>query len=189
MTFKMNEEAQIITIYNFRADTQEFIGASDAYIPPHTGLPAYCTDIEPMEISAGKVAVFDGSKSAWSLMEDHRGKTIYDTATGSEIYITDIGVLPRNTTSIAPDGQYQKWDGKAWVKDEEAEKSAKLAEATFHKNSLMQVANEKVSTLQDSVELEMATDDEKKKLTDWKKYRVLLSRVDPSVADWPASPE
>lgn len=189
MTFKMSEEAQTITVYNLRADTLEFIGAGDAYIPPHTGLPAYCTDIEPMEVSAGKVAIFNSSKSAWSLVDDYRGKTVFDTATGSALYISELGALPKNTTSIAPSGQYQKWNGKAWVKDEEAEKSATLAEATVQKSSLMQIANEKISTLQDSVELEMATDDEKEKLTDWKKYRVLLSRVDPAVADWPTLPE
>lgn len=189
MTFKMKEEAQTITVYNLRADTLEFIGAGDAYIPPHTGLPSYCTDIEPMVVPTGKVAIFNSSKSAWSLVDDYRGKTVFDTATGSAMYITELGALPGNTTSIAPIGQYQKWNGKAWVKDEEAEKSAILAEATAQKNSLMQVANEKIATLQDSVELEMATDDEKTKLIDWKKYRVLLSRIDPAVGDWPALPE
>jgi hypothetical protein len=189
MTFKMKEEAQTITIYNLRADTKEFIGASDACIPSHTGLPAYCTDIEPMEVPAGKVAIFNSSKSIWSLVDDYRGKTVFDTVTGNAMYITELGLLPENTTLIAPNGQYQKWNGKAWVKDEEAEKSAMLSEATAKKNSLMQVANERIATLQDSVELEMATDDEKKKLTDWKTYRVLLSRVDPAVADWPALPE
>ncbi len=45
MTFKMSEQAQTIKIFNLRSDTNEFIGAGDAYIPPHTGLPANCTDI------------------------------------------------------------------------------------------------------------------------------------------------
>ncbi|ECA2397497.1 phage tail protein, partial [Salmonella enterica subsp. enterica serovar Panama] len=55
MTFKMSDKAQTIKIYNLRSDTNEFIGAGDAYIPPHTGLPAHCTDIEPPEIPAGSV--------------------------------------------------------------------------------------------------------------------------------------
>ncbi|CQB61347.1 Gifsy-2 prophage tail fiber assembly like-protein [Salmonella enterica subsp. enterica serovar Typhimurium str. DT104] len=38
MTFKMSEQAQTIKIFNLRSDTNEFIGAGDAYIPPHTGL-------------------------------------------------------------------------------------------------------------------------------------------------------
>lgn len=40
MTFKMSEQVQTIKIFNLRSDTNEFIGAGDAYIPPHTGLPA-----------------------------------------------------------------------------------------------------------------------------------------------------
>ncbi len=47
MTFKMSDTPQTIKIFNLRSDTNEFIGAGDAYIPPHTGLPANCTDIAP----------------------------------------------------------------------------------------------------------------------------------------------
>ncbi len=31
----MSEQAQTIKIFNLRSDTNEFIGAGDAYIPPH----------------------------------------------------------------------------------------------------------------------------------------------------------
>ncbi len=41
------------------AGTNEFIGEGDAYIPPHTGLPANSTDIAPPDIPAGFVAVFN----------------------------------------------------------------------------------------------------------------------------------
>lgn len=189
MTFKMKEEAQTITIYNLRADTCEFIGAGDAYIPAHTGLPANCTDIEPPKTVAGKVAIFDGEKTSWSLLEDHRGKTVFDTQSGSAVYVSELGALPAGTTSIAPDGQYQKWNGKAWVKDEEAESAAMLVEVTNQKNSLIQLANNKITPLQDAVDLDMATDDEKQQLMGWKKYRVLLSRVDCNKPVWPEQPE
>lgn len=38
-------------------------------------------------------------------------------------------IIQRHTNSlirltVSPDGEYQKWDGKAWVKDEEAETAA-----------------------------------------------------------------
>lgn len=192
MTFKMSDEAQTITIYNLRADTLEFIGAGDAYIPPHTGLPANCSDIEPPAATSGKVAVFDSLKACWSLMEDHRGKTIFDTKTGLQIFVTELGPLPENTTSLAPDGQYQKWDGKAWVKDEEAEKSAQRRDAENQKGRFMQTANDNIVPLQDAVDLDIATDEEKQQLMDWKKYRVSLNRVDvsnPEKIDWPVAPE
>ncbi|EBC0633059.1 tail fiber assembly protein [Salmonella enterica] len=188
MTFKMSDKAQTIKIYNLRSDTNEFIGAGDAYIPPHTGLPAHCTDIEPPEIPAGSVAVFDSEKNTWNVVEDHRGQTVYRTDTGEAIWISELGPLPGNVTTISPDGQYEKWDGTKWVKDEEAEKAARLREAEETKKRLLQLATDKIAPLQDAVDLEEATDEEKAWLNAWKKYRVLVNRVDTSKPEWPEAP-
>ncbi|EFO8791214.1 tail fiber assembly protein [Salmonella enterica] len=188
MTFKMSEQAQTIKMFNLRSDTNEFIGAGDAYIPPHTGLPANCTDIAPPDIPASHIAVFDAETETWSLKEDHRGETVYDTTTGNQMYISDPGPLPENVTSVSPDGEYQKWDGKAWVKDEAAETAARLREAEGTKSRLLQMAAEKIAPLQDAVDLEIATDDEKVQLDEWKKYRVLVNRVDTTNPDWPDVP-
>lgn len=57
MAFRMSEQPRTIKIYNLLAGTNEFIGEGDAYIPPHTGLPANSTDIAPPDIPAGFVAV------------------------------------------------------------------------------------------------------------------------------------
>lgn len=60
------------------------------------------------------------------------------------------------------------------------------------KVSLMATANQTISVLQDAVDLEMATDEETAALLAWKKYRVLLSRIDANTADdvsWPKEPE
>ncbi|EHC5989309.1 tail fiber assembly protein [Salmonella enterica] len=188
MAFKMSEQAQTIKIYNLRSDTNEFIGAGDAYIPPHTGLPANCTDIVPPDIPASHIAVFDAETQMWSLNEDHRGEMFYDTTTGNQVYISDPGPLPENVTSVSPDGEYQKWDGKAWVKDEAAEAAAKLREADETKNRLLQMASGKIALLQDAVDLGIATDDEKARLDEWKKYRVRVNRVDTSNSAWPEKP-
>lgn len=191
MAFKMSETSQILKVYNLRADTFEFIGAGDAYVAPHTGLPAYCTDIEPPEVPAAHVAVFDGANNTWSQVEDHRGKVIFHTSTGAQIYVTELGPLPANTTSIAPDGQYQKWNGSLWSRDEEAERAAQLGEAQSKKNQLMRVANSRIAPLQDAVDLGIASNEETQALLDWKKYRVLLNRIDTSTApdiEWTEQP-
>ncbi|EBD9557521.1 tail fiber assembly protein [Salmonella enterica subsp. enterica serovar Muenchen] len=190
MTFKMSEQGRTIKIFNLRSDTNEFIGAGDAYIPPHTGLPANCTDVAPPDIPAGHTAVFDRESGAWSLFEDHRGQTVYDTTTGNQVYISEPGPLPENVTSVSPSGEYQKWDSKAkvWVKDEAAETAARLREAEGTKSRLLQMASEKIAPLQDAVDLDIATDDEKAQLDEWKKYRVLVNRVDISKPDWPEQP-
>ncbi|NYY22372.1 tail fiber assembly protein [Escherichia coli] len=85
-----------------------------------------------------------------------------------------------------------KWDGTAWVKDAEAEKLFRIREAEETKNSLMQIAGEQIAPLQDAVDLEIATEEEASLLAAWKKYRVLLNRVDTSTAldiEWPEEPD
>ncbi|UUF19508.1 tail assembly protein [Escherichia coli] len=96
MVFRMSEQPRTITIYNLLAGTNEFIGEGDAYIPPHTGLPANSTDIAPPDIPAGFVAVFNSDEASWHLVEDHRGKTVYDVASGDALFISELGPLPEN---------------------------------------------------------------------------------------------
>lgn len=191
MSFKMSDNPQTIKVFNLRADTREYIGAGDAYIPPHTGLPADCTDIAPPEIKVGYVAIFDCEKNEWSCVEDHREQTVYDVKTGNAIFITELGSLPSGTTSIAPDGDYQIWDGNQWVNDENAEHEALINEANSRKSFLMTEATNQILPLQDAVDVDIATDEEKEKLLEWKKYRVLLNRVDVALApaiEWPVKP-
>ncbi|WP_373602625.1 terminase gpA endonuclease subunit [Escherichia coli] len=148
-------------------------------------------NIAPPDIPAGFVAVFNSDESSWHLVEDHRGKTVYDVASGDALFISELGPLPENVTWLSPGGEYQKWNGTAWVKDAEAEKLFRIREAEETKNSLMQVASEHIAPLQDAVDLEIATEEEISLLEAWKKYRVLLNRVDTSTAqdiEWPALP-
>ncbi|MCT8350076.1 tail fiber assembly protein [Photorhabdus temperata] len=48
------------------------------------------------------------------------------------------------------------------------------------KQELMEKANERITPLQDAVDLSMATEVESLALQAWKKYRVMLNRVDTS---------
>ncbi|OCA53740.1 tail fiber assembly protein [Photorhabdus namnaonensis] len=60
------------------------------------------------------------------------------------------------------------------------------------KQHLMLQAANTIAPLQDAVDLEIATDKEQTTLTEWRKYRVLLSRVDCSIAPdivWPEQPK
>ncbi|EFA6210284.1 tail fiber assembly protein [Escherichia coli] len=192
MDFRMSEQSRTIKIYNLLAGTNEFIGEGDAYIPPHTGLPANSTDIAPPDIPAGFVAVFNNDEASWHLVEDHRGKTVYDVKSGDALFISELGPLPNNVTWLSPDGEYQKWNGTSWVKDAEAEKLFLVREAEETKNSLMQVASENIAPLQDAVDLDIATEEEASLLAAWKTYRVLLNRVDTTVAadiEWPVAPQ
>lgn len=60
------------------------------------------------------------------------------------------------------------------------------------KQHLMLQAANTIAPLQDAVDLEIATDKEQTSLTEWRKYRVWLSRVDCSIAPdivWPEQPK
>lgn len=190
MTFKFSDKDRTIRIYNLRADTREFIGAGDAYIPAGTGLPADCTDIAPPDIAPGMAAVFNGKK--WSLYEDHRNDTVYSKKNGQQIFITGLGELPSDVTTIAPEGDYMRWDDNKWIKDSDAERAAAVSHAIDEKKQRQKEATEIVSILQGAVDLDMATDREADLLSEWTKYRVLLNRIDTSLApeiEWPEVPD
>lgn len=60
------------------------------------------------------------------------------------------------------------------------------------KENLLYEASSKIAPLQDAVELEIATEEEITLLNNWKKYRVLLNRVDPTKSTdikWPEVPQ
>ncbi|HEI6775473.1 tail fiber assembly protein [Yersinia enterocolitica] len=192
MTFKFANHTRTLKVYNFRSDTQEFIGAGDAHIPPRMGLPANCTTIAPPDAPEGQIAVFDLERESWSLVDDHRGLRVYHTDNGQAMLITDLGPLPENCTQQAPNSSFDRWKGSRWVKDEEAEKRHHLAEAEQKKRVLLNEASTKIQILQDSIELGLATETTEAELLAWRKYRVLLDRVDISTAPnitWPAKPE
>ncbi|CDL86731.1 tail fiber assembly protein [Xenorhabdus cabanillasii] len=65
-------------------------------------------------------------------------------------------------------------------------------QAESQKRYRLSQASNSIAPLQYAVDLKMATDRERDSLTEWKKYCVLLNRVDCSAApdiDWPEVPE
>ena len=52
----------------------------------------------------------------------------------------------------------------------------------------MALATVAIAPLQDAVELGIATAEETAALSEWKKYRVLLMRVDTAKPEWPTQP-
>lgn len=135
-------------------------------------------------------AVFNGKK--WSLYEDHRNDTVYSKKNGQQIFITGLGELPSDVTTIAPEGDYMRWDDNKWIKDSDAERAAAVSHAIEEKKQLQKAATEIINTLQDAVDLDMATEKEIVLLSEWKAFRVLLNRVDTSKApeiEWPEVPD
>ncbi|WP_050692015.1 tail fiber assembly protein [Yersinia pekkanenii] len=123
---------------------------------------------------------------------DLRGAVVYSTADGYSQEVNDIGELPSTFTLLAPKTPYDKWNGAKWVTDKVAQQASETQAAEEKKARLSNEATVIIAPLQDAVDTELATNDEKARLTAWKTYRVLLSRIDTSKApdiEWPVAPE
>ncbi|CNE08387.1 tail assembly chaperone [Yersinia kristensenii] len=191
MAFVMSDKEQIVTVFNYHYETKEFVGESDYYIAPYTGLPASCTEIKPLLARKGYAVIFNEETQRWEYVEDHRETNVYNTQTGEPQTINQLGSLPENTTLLAPTSPFDRWNGTKWVKDSEAEKQYYLAEARQRKSILLDDANTQIEILKDSIEFDMSTPTAETELVAWRKYRVQLNQLDISAApgiDWPKKP-
>lgn len=194
MTIEFDENGHAVTegvarVYHYDSLTGEYLGVSDETIPEGVSIPGSSTLIAPGEIAVGRVWVF--ASGAWTLNEDHRGQTYYSTKDQHTIVIAEIGPPPSGYVALAPTSPFDVWNGSNWEIDKEAEQKAAIDRANSDKALRLQQATDTINPLQDAVDLDMATDEEKAELTAWRKYRVLLTRVDTSTApdiNWPQAP-
>ena len=77
----------------------------------------------------------------------------------------------------------------AWVDIPLPTYEEKIAAAEASKLNLKANADSEIAWRQDAVDAGIATDEETAALAEWKKYRVLLMRVDTAKPEWPTLPE
>lgn len=181
-------QAGTVQVFHFDMTTREFLGTEEVYIHVGVGLPAFSCLEEPPVQSEYQVAVRSEDNLSWSVTDDYRGITVYDIQTLASQVITKPGPISDTVTTSAPSTPYDKWDGSAWVTDADAQHAADVAIADVQKKELITQASAAIYILQDAVALNMATDEEKAQLTSMQAYRVLLNRIDTSLApdiSWP----
>lgn len=88
----------------------------NAIIPAGTDIPANSTLIEPPQRAGRRVPVFNEGAQTWSLVNDFRGRVVFDTATGQRVKIDALGELPPNTTEDEPE-EGAEWNGVRWVQN------------------------------------------------------------------------
>lgn len=83
--------------------------------------------LDKPEPPAGKIAVINSDKTAWTYKDDVSG-VWYDTTTGAEVILTAADYA-RDTSALTREkpGELQKWDGAAWVDDEGAKAAVRMA--------------------------------------------------------------
>ncbi|EMF0916406.1 MULTISPECIES: tail fiber assembly protein [Providencia] len=178
--------------YYINEATREYIGATMEYVTIGGGLPAGAYLDAPELPEKPDVAIIrSADEQSWLHVADHRGKTAYNTETRQPVEVDFMGDLPETLTLLEPKTEFDKWNGKKWVTDTEAQKAALIAQAEQEKSQRLDEANNMLTYLQDSIDTGLATDEEAAALQAWKKYRVLLNRVDTSLApniEWPEKP-
>ncbi|EMU9119416.1 tail fiber assembly protein [Providencia stuartii] len=181
-----------VKTYYINEATREYIGATMEYVTIGGGLPAGAYLDAPELPEKPDVAIIrSADEQSWLHVADHRGKTAYNTETRQPVEVDFIGDLPETLTLLEPKTEFDAWNGKKWVTDTEAQKAALIAQAEQEKSQRLDEANNMLTYLQDSIDTGLATDEEAAALQAWKKYRVLLNRIDTSLApniEWPEKP-
>lgn len=99
-------------LYHYDEDTREYTGISSLEetedVPANT-----CLEV-PGVPKEGYAIRRSADLSKWEYVEDHRGKIVYDTATGEPAIIDSLGYLPADVTTIPPTNPFDVWDGKEW---------------------------------------------------------------------------
>lgn len=90
-----------------------------------------------------------------------------------------------------PEGkQIGVFDGApAWVDIPPLSAEVVIAMAEQKRAQLRAVADSEIAWRQDAVDAGIETEEETAALADWKKYRVLLMRVDTTAPVWPTQPD
>ncbi|AKH63302.1 MULTISPECIES: tail fiber assembly protein [Photorhabdus] len=181
-----------IIVFNYNASTREYLSSTDEYLSVGVGLPANSCIDAPPDTKEGYIACRSSDLTNWLIVPDYRGEITYNTQTGKPQEIIEPGELPEILTFKQPATDFDKWDGEKWVTDIEAQKASQIEQAEQQRATLRQQADEAMALLQYAIETEMASEAEKALLLAWKRYVVLLSRVDISLVsdiEWPKIPE
>lgn len=185
------ETAGWLQVYNVEPITREYMQTNMEYLPVGVGLPALCYADKPELPAEGFAIVRNADGQSWETVVDYRGVTAYATYDGTPHVITFLGALPESLTLLSPATKYDAWNGNEWVTDKEAQHQAVLESAKQELNRRISEAASAITMLNDAVDLGMATETETAQLEQWKKYRVLLNRLDLSTAqdiNWPEKP-
>ncbi|CFR19431.1 tail fiber assembly protein [Yersinia kristensenii] len=180
-----------VTVYNISSDTRECLGKTEEFVTVGTGLPAHAYLDEPLKAKKSFAVCRTINGEGWEYVPDHRDETRYSTITKQEIIIKELGEYSTDTTDARP-GEFDKWTGNAWVIDEEARLLAINRTATSKKAELKSIADSEIDWRQDAVDGGYAELEEIVDIATWKKYRVLLMRIDTSKApdiEWPVAPQ
>ena len=178
-----------VVVYNVDSKG-EFLQATYQYLPIGVGLPANAYLEAPQSVKDNQAIIHDGQQ--WTYPKDLRGTKIYSIETGGETILQEVGEIPDGFTELKPTSEFDSWDGKKWQFDKNKQHQYEVNQASIKKNQLLAEAASQLSYLQDAVDSQIASEQETQLLVEWKKYRVLVNRIDIEQApniEWPNQPK
>ena len=178
-----------VVVYNVDAKG-EFLQATYQYLPIGVGLPANAYLEAPQSVKDNQAIIHDGQQ--WTYPKDLRGTKIYSIETGGETILQEVGEIPDGFTELKPTSEFDSWDGKKWQFDKNKQHQYEVNQASIKKNQFLAEAASQLSYLQDAVDSQIASEQETQLLVEWKKYRVLVNRIDIELApniEWPNQPK
>ena len=178
-----------VVVYNVDAKG-EFLQATYQYLPIGVGLPANAYLEAPQSVKNNQAIIHDGQQ--WTYPKDLRGTKIYSIETGGETILQEVGEIPDGFTELKPTSEFDSWDGKKWQFDKNKQHQYEVNQASIKKNQLLSEAASQLSYLQDAIDSQIASEQETQLFVEWKKYRVLVNRIDIEQApniEWPNQPK
>ena len=178
-----------VVVYNVDAKG-EFLQATYQYLPIGVGLPANAYLEAPQSVKNNQAIIHDGQQ--WTYPKDLRGTKIYSIETGGETILQEVGEIPDGFTELKPTSEFDSWDGKKWQFDKNKQHQYEVNQASIKKNQFLAEAASQLSYLQDAIDSQIASEQETQLLVEWKKYRVLVNRIDIEQApniEWPNQPK
>ena len=178
-----------VVVYNVDSKG-EFFQATYQYLPIGVGLPADAYLEAPKSVTDNQAIIHNGQQ--WIYPKDLRGTKIYSIETGAETTLQEVGEIPDGFTELKPASEFDSWDGKKWQFDKNKKHKYEVNQALTKKNQFFAEAASQLSYLQDAVDSQIASEQEAQLLVEWKKYRVLVNRIDIELApniEWPNQPK
>ncbi|WP_052262870.1 tail fiber assembly protein [Chromobacterium violaceum] len=185
------------TVYAYNPFTGEFLGETSAERSPLDIdevwlLPAHSTELKPPETIERQAVVFrDGG---WTVTPDWRAVKLWSIDTAQPV-VASLGDTPDSlrATSLPP-CEFPAWNGKGWIVNSTAQAAAQAEKINAQLKQRLAEAYVARRPLEDAESIGIATGDELERLTAWKRYCVMLSRVPqqpgfPSKIAWPALPD
>lgn len=179
-------------IYRVHPETREFIEAAMDHVPAGMSIVADAyLDAPVIPTKKHTAIVRSADEKEWLYIQDFRGMTAYQKADRQHVVIKSLGEIPDTLTLKEPTSEFDVWDGKKWIQDEQAKQAFEIERAQQQKTGLLYQAEEVIALLERKVKLGMSTEDEKQKLTAWEIYSIKLTELDLTTApdiNWPQQP-